>query len=139
MIKEITSLAFARMAAVPPTPNVLALTGRRPAGSAFSAALCDLQADRQFVLCCLSLSVQPVGEAARSILREGGFPANSLRWPGCTRLRSAWPFANSSTGAGRTWRPVSAVLWRAIGKAVRSMSILLRAVPLHDKRRGHGR
>ena len=134
MKEGMTSPALARMAAVPPTPNVLALTGRGLLDLLFPprCVICR-QTGSSFCAVCLE-RVQPVGEEARSILRAGGFPANSLRSAGVYVPPLSLAIRQFKY-RGRT--DLAASLGGLMARHWQSCSIhvdLVAAVPLHEKR-----
>ena len=134
MNEGMTTPVLAPMAAVPPLPNILARTGRGLLDLLFPprCVICR-QTGSSFCAVCLA-RVQPVGEEARSILREGGFPANSLR--------SAGVYAPPLSLAIRQFKyrrrtDLAASLGGLMARHWQTCSIhvdLVAPVPLHEKR-----
>ena len=134
MVEGVTPPALALVAAVPPLPNFLTRTGRGLLDLLFPSrcVICG-QTCSSFCAVCLA-RVQPVDEEARSTLREGGFPASSLR--------SAGVYAPPLSLAIRQYKyrgrtDLAASLGGLMARHWQSCSIqvdLVAAVPLHAKR-----
>jgi len=127
--------ALAPVAAVPPSPNIVTRTGRGLLDLLFPprCVICR-QTGSSFCAVCLA-RVQPVGEEARSTLREGGgFPASALR--------SAGVYAPPLSLAIRQFKyrgrtDLAGSLGGLMASYWQSCSIhvdLVAAVPLHEKR-----
>ena len=134
MNEGMTQPALAPVAAVPPSPNILTRTGRGLLDLLFPprCVICR-QTGSSFCAGCLA-RVQPVVEETHSILREGGFPVNSLR--------SAGVYAPPLSLAIRQFKyrartDLAASLAGLMASHWQSCSIqvdLVAAVPLHEKR-----